>query len=141
MSSPVQGPYPVPQRKKKIPAIIWVLIGLAGCFLLVMVAIVAGGIYVASRVADNPAEAAAALIAAGNPDVEVLSSNRETGLVTFREKSTGKTVTVNLDQLKQGRIVFTDQDKDKEVVVEAGPDGVRIQDSDGKKVEIGAKPQ
>ena len=140
MSTPAHAPFGGPP-KKKIHPIVWVLIGLAGCFLLVVMAIVAGGVYVASRIADNPAQAAAALIAAGNPDVEVVSSNNERGLVTFREKSTGKTVTVNLDQLKQGKIVFTDQDKEKEVVLEAGPDGVRIQDSDGKKVEIGAKPQ
>ena len=139
MSSPLPGQYPAPP-KKKIHPVVWVLIGLAGCFLLVIMAVVAGGVYVASRIAQNPAEAAA-LIAAGNPDVEVVSSNRDRGLVTFREKSTGKTVTVNLEQLKQGRIVFTDQEKEKEVVLEAGPHGVRIQDSDGKKVEIGNKPQ
>lgn len=140
MSSPLPGQYPAPP-KKKIHPVVWILIGLAACFLLVIMAVVAGGVYIASRVADNPAEAAAALIAAGNPDVEVVSSNRDKGLVTFREKSTGKTVTVNLEQLKQGRIVFTDEDKEKEVILDAGPDGVRIQDSDGKKVEIGAKPQ
>ena len=140
MSTPAQSPYPFPP-KKRIHPVVWVLIGLAGCLLLVIIAVVAGGVYVASRVAENPAEAAAALIAAGNPDVEIVSSSKERGVVTFREKSTGKTVTVNLDQLKQGRIVFTDQDKEKEVVLEAGPDGVKIQDSDGKKVEIGGKPQ
>ena len=140
MSSPLPGQYPAPP-KKKIHPVVWVLIGLAGCFLLVIMSVVAGGVYVASRVAQNPAEAAAALIAAGNPDVEVVSSNRDRGLVTFREKSTGKTITVNLEQLKEGKIVFTDQDKETEVVLEAGPDGVKIQDSDGKKIEIANKPQ
>lgn len=138
MSSPVPGAFPAPQKKKLSP-IVWVLIGLAAFFLLVIMAVVAGGIYVASRVAENPAAAAAALIAAGNHDVEVVSSNRDNGTVTFREKSTGKTVTVNLEQLKEGKLVFSDNEK--EVTVEAGPDGVKVESSDGKKVELGVKPQ
>ena len=138
MSGPVPGAFPVPPKKKLSP-IVWVLIGIAAFFLLVIMAVIAGGIYVASRVADNPVEAAATLIAAGNPDVEVVSANRDKGTVTFREKSTGKTVTVNLEQLKQGRLVFTGDDK--EVTVEAGPDGVKVESSDGEKVELGAKPQ
>lgn len=139
MSSPVPNAYPAPPQKKLSP-VVWVLIGLAGFFLLVIIAVVAGGIYVASRVADNPVEAAAALIAAGNPDVEVMASNRDRGTVTFREKSTGKTVTVNLDQLKEGKLVFSGDDNEREVTVQAGPDGVKVESSDGKKVELG-KPQ
>ena len=141
MSSPAQGSYPAQPPKKKIHPIVWILIGLAGCVLLVIMAVVAGGIYVASRVAENPVEAMAALIAAANPDVEVVSSNKEKRIVTFREKSTGKTVTLNIDQLNGGKISFSGQEDGKEVRVEAGPDGVRVKSADGKEVEIGAKPQ
>jgi hypothetical protein len=141
MSSPVQGSYPVQPPKKKIHPIVWILIGLAGCVMLVILAIVAGGIYVASRVAENPVEAAAAVIAAGNPDVEVVASNKEKGIVTFREKSTGKTVTLHLDQLKGGKVTFSGEEDGKEVRVEAGPDGVKVKSTDGKEVEISAKPQ
>ena len=95
----------------------------------------------ASRVAENPVEAIATLVAAGNPDVEVVSSNKEKGIVTFREKSTGKTVTLTLDQMKGGKISFSGDEDGKEVRVEAGPDGVRVKSADGKEVEIGAKPQ
>jgi hypothetical protein len=140
MSSPVPGSYPVPPRKKISP-IVWVLLGVAGFILLVIMAVVAGGIYVASRVAANPMEAAAAVITAGNPDVEIVGSSRDNGTVTFREKSTGKTVTVNLQQLKEGRLVFTSNDEEKEVTIEAGPNGVKVESSDGKKVELGGKSQ
>jgi hypothetical protein len=138
LSGPVPNAFPAPP-KKKISPVVWVLIGLAGFFLLVIMAVVAGGIYVASRVAENPIEAAATIIAAGNPDVEVVSSNRDRGTVTFREKSTGKTVTVNLDQLKEGKLVFSSDGK--EVTLQAGPEGVKVESSDGQKVELGSNPQ
>ena len=140
MSSPVQGSYPVQPPKNKIHPIVWVLIGLAGCVLLVIMAIVAGGIYVASRVAANPSEIAA-LIAAQNPDFELVTSNNEKGTFTLREKSTGKTMTLRFDEMKGGRVTFTGEEDGKEVRVEAGPDGIRVKSADGKEVEIGAKPQ
>ena len=141
MSSPAQGSYPVQPPKKNIHPIVWILIGLAGCVLLVIIAMVAGGIYMASRVAENPVEAIATLVAAGNPDVEVVASNKEKKIVTFREKSTGKTVTLSIDQLNGGKISFSGEGDGKDVRVEAGPDGVRVKSADGKEIEIGAKPQ
>jgi hypothetical protein len=140
MSNPVQGYPPPPPNpaKKPISPVIWILIGIAGFMILAGVAVVGTGIYLAKRVMDNPIEAAASMIAAANPDVEVVSKNADKGLITFREKSTGKTVTVDLEQIKQGKLSFTSDDK--EVHVEAGEGGIRLKSSDGETAVIGGGP-
>ena len=94
---------------KKMNPLIWILVGILGLFALLGIVVVAGGIFVAKKVQDaagNPGRAAAKLIAAANPDVEIVSSNEAAGTVTFKDTSTGKVVTVDFDQIKQGRISF-----------------------------------
>lgn len=133
--APAPGPYPVAPKKKTSP-IVWILVGIAGFLLLAGIVVIAGGLYLAKKVADNPALVAATAIAATNPDVEVVSSDSGRGTVTFREKSSGKTVTLDLDQIKQGKLSFSEDGK--EVTVEAGEGGVRIKGSDGQTMEFGA---
>lgn len=133
--APAPGGAPmVPSRK--ISPIVWVIAGVAGFFLLIGVLIVAGGLFLASKIADNPMLAAAAAIAAANPDVEIVSNDTAKGTVTFREKSSGKTLTLNFDQIKQGRLVFSGDGK--EVTVETGAAGVHLKSSDGTVADIGA---
>ena len=114
------APAPAPIPKKKISPVVWVLIGIAGFMLLVAVAIVGAGIFVAKKIVDNPALAAATAIAAANPDVEVVSTDKDGGTVTFKEKSTGKTVTLNLDQLKNGKLSFTQDGKEVSISANSG---------------------
>jgi hypothetical protein len=92
---------------KKTNPLIWILVGILGLFMLVGIVVVAGGIFVAKKVQDaaaNPALAAAELIAAANPDVEIVSSDEGAGTVTFKDTTTGKVVTVDLDQIKEGKL-------------------------------------
>jgi hypothetical protein len=138
MSHPAQGHYPPPPPKAKISPVVWILIGIGGFILLAGITVMAVGVYVVKRVADNPLDAAATMIAAANPDVEVVSKDPGRGVVTFREKSTGKTVTVDLEHIKQGRLSFASDDK--EVHVEAGEGGVRVKSSDGETAVLGAGP-
>lgn len=83
---------------------------LAGCLGLVVIGvlIVAGtGYFVAKKVKDagvdpalfrtNPMVAAAKVLARNNPDLDVLSVDKDTGVVTVRQKSTGKTVTLDFE--------------------------------------------
>lgn len=117
---------------------VWILIGVAGFMIIAGVSVIGTGIYLAKRVIDNPIEAAASVISASNPDVEVVSKNPEKGLITFREKSTGKTVTLDLEQIRRGKLSFTSDDK--EVHVEAGAGGIRVKSSDGETAVIGGGP-
>ncbi len=68
----------------------------------------------------NPGVAAAKMIAAGNPDVEIVKLDEGSGIVTLREKSTGKTVTLNFEDIKQGRISFTGDNGETATVSTSG---------------------
>lgn len=76
-----------------------------------------------------------------------MDADEATQRITIREKSTGKTVTVTLDELKEGRITFTD-DKGEEFNIEASGEGesgsIRIRSGDGEtvfSVEGGKTPE
>jgi hypothetical protein len=137
MATPPQGPAPVPP--KKMSPIVWIIGGIFGLILLAGIVMIAGGLFVANKIhnaVSNPALAAAKLIAAANPDVEILSSDERAGTVTFKDKKDGKVITLNFDQIKQGKLTF-EQDG-KKVTMAASGDGVKIAGDDGSTVQIGA---
>jgi hypothetical protein len=50
------------------------------------------------------------MIAAMNPDIEVVDRDAGNGKVTVRNKQTGETITVNLDDIRQGKISFSNEE-------------------------------
>ena len=59
---------------------------------------------------------------AANPDVELVSTDDEKGLITVRDKKSGKLLTVNLDEAQSGKITFKGEDGE-DVTLEAKGDG------------------
>jgi hypothetical protein len=57
-----------------------------------------------------------------NPDLEVVSVDENRGIIKVREKKTGKTLTMNLEDARNGRISFQD-DTGQTVELEAKGDG------------------
>lgn len=128
-----QQPAPPPMGAKKgIGTLGWVLIGLGGFCLLIGVLVVGAGFFVASKVKNagfdselaqkNPALAAAKVMASLNPDVEVVRVDDEKGILTIREKKTGKTITMSADEVKNGKITFSDDSSGDKVSFGAGTD-------------------
>ena len=127
----VQGA--APARKSR--ALVWGLVGCLGVVVIGVVILVATGMFLTSKAkqagfdADlmkkNPALATAKMLATANPDVEVVSVNEDKGTLTVREKATGKTLTMNLDDLKNGKMVFTD-DRGERVTIQSGGEGGRF---------------
>lgn len=112
--NPQPWPPPVPPpAKKAIPIWVWILIGVLGLFLLAGIAVVATGVFIykqAKDAADNPTAALAKIAAMANPNVEVLGVDEATGKVTIKDKESGKTVTISIDDLKQGKLeIQTDE--------------------------------
>jgi hypothetical protein len=109
---------------KKTSAVVWIL---GGCGGLVVLAALVGGIgmyYVAHKARQfgkNPALALTRMIAAANPDVDVVSTDDDKGTITVRDKKTGKTVTMNFADAQKGKFVF-EQDGQK-VQMEAHGEG------------------
>ncbi|MGJ5818412.1 hypothetical protein [Paludibaculum fermentans] len=127
-----QAPPPAAGAKKGIGPLGWVLIGLGGFCLLIGILVVGAGFFVAHKVKDagfdsdlaqrNPQLAAAKVMAALNPDVEVIRVDDEKGVLTIREKKTGKTITINADDVKNGKITFSDDSTGDKVSFGAGTD-------------------
>jgi len=60
----------------------------------------------------NPGLAVGKMIAATNPDVEVMSTNDNAGTITLRDRKTGKVVTMTFDQVKNGQFKMRAQSDD-----------------------------
>jgi hypothetical protein len=132
----MSAPMMPPQAKKTNP-LVWVLAAVLGLFFLAGIVVIGAGYYVVHKVkqaAANPALAVTRMIAAANPDVEVVSIDENKGILTVRDKKTGKTITMNFEDAKNGRFVFKEDGKDA-VTVDAGGGGstgkVEIKTADG----------
>ena len=106
-----QPPMPTPiPTKSGVPVWVWIIVGLLGLFMLAGVAVVATGVFVAKQAANNPVAMMAKIAAMANPNIEVLSVDEASGKVTIKDKESGKTVTVSLDDLKQGKLEISGED-------------------------------
>src|SRR5207253_3905522 len=118
----------------------WIVVGIFGFFILCgLVFTYAVGMFV-HKVKQNPAMAVAKLLTAANPDVEVLSADEGRNSVKLRDKKTGETFSVNLDDIKNGRIDLRGP-KGERATIRAHGDGangsVEINGPDGA-VKFGA---
>jgi len=96
-----QAPPPLSPAKNKVSPIIWILLGIFGLFVLAGIAVTSAGLFVAHKVAQNPGMAIAKILTAANPDIEVLSTDEGRNTITFKDKKTGETVTMNFDDVKE----------------------------------------
>ena len=113
---PAQSQVPA---KRRMGPLGWILIVVLGLFVLVTLVVVGGGLFVYHKakqagvdpelMRSNPTLAISKMIAGTNPDVEVVSVDEGKGLITLKEKSTGKTVTMNFEDVKRGKIVFKEE--------------------------------
>lgn len=109
MSNGEQAP-----AKKGIPVWAWVGIGCAAMVILVLIVVMVGGFFVARKVQDvaadfeaNPAMATAKMIVKLNPELEEVSSDEEAGTITVRNTKTGEEITVNFEDIEEGKFSFT----------------------------------
>jgi hypothetical protein len=130
---PPMGP-PMQTGPKKTSPVVWIIVGVLGFFLLVGVVISIGvGMFV-HKVKQNPAMAVAKLLTAANPDIEVLDASEGRNSIKIRDKKTGETMEVNLDDIKAGRINLKGP-KGERASIQANADGqngsVEIKGPDG----------
>jgi len=111
----------------------YVLVGCGTITILGIITVILGGYFIWNKAKDagldpelmqkRPAMAVAKMLVATNPDVELVSVDDEKGLITVKDKKTGKTVTVNLDEARSGKISIKGDGKDEEVTIEAKGSG------------------
>src|ERR1700691_2749330 len=113
------GMAPMPAVRKTSP-LVWVLIIILGLCFLGFASCAAFGLYVAHKVKQagidpelwrtNPSLAVGRILAATNPNVEVVRSDERAGTVTIRDKRTGKETTMTFDQARNGKFSITADD-------------------------------
>lgn len=132
-------PQPVPGAvaARKTSPVVWVLVILLGLVVLVGVTAVGTGMFIVHKVRQagvdpelmrrNPGLAVSRMIAAANPDVDVVSTDEGAGTITVRDKRTSKVVTMSFDQVKSGKFSFSAVGEDgKTASVEIGSGAGRL---------------
>jgi len=136
--SPPTAPQP---QKKGIGAIGWIAIGCLVLLLLAAGSCVVVGMFakkkltdVAHKIEKNPAMASAEMAVKLNPDLEVVGEDEDAGTMTIREKKTGKTMTLDVADIKKGKIHFsTDDGQDLSMELNQGGLQVHRRDQAGKE--------
>ncbi len=139
---PGYGQQPLPPPAKKGKVWIWVLGGCLGLLLLGGAVTAIIGYFavqkakeVAGDFENRPVFTAAKALVMLNPDIELVNADENTQQITVREKSTGKTVTVSLEDLKEGRISFKDEKGEQYTLRTDGENGgVQVQGPNGQQV-------
>lgn len=134
--NPNQYPPQMPPPRKTSPWV-WVAVGVGVFLMVIVLVVVAGGYFVWSKakqagidpalMRSNPTLAVSKMIAAANPDVEVLGVDDRKGTIRVREKSTGKIMTMNFEDAKRGKFVFQEEGKDA-VTLETSEGGGKTPD-------------
>ncbi len=134
MSNGVQAP-----ERKGLHPLAWVGIGCGVILVIVVIAMLIGGFFLARAVNDvagdfenNPGLAAAKLIVKASPDLEEVEVDEEAGTMTVRNTKTGELVTVNFEDIQKGRFSWTADGEEVTVDVSQAEDGtVKIESGDG----------
>lgn len=117
----------------------WIGIGCGVIILIGVIVVLGAGIFVYDKASDfvedfseNPAAAAAETIVRLNPELDLVESDREGGTITIREKSSGKELTFNYEDIEEGRFSFESSDGERASFDARGEDGVlKIETEDG----------
>jgi hypothetical protein len=154
MSTPVPPAFPSNQAPlppgKKPNILIWILGGVVVVMLGITAMCGLGGYFLMRKakqagfdsdlLKSNPAYAAAKMAVTMNPDVETVSSDDSNGMITVRDKKTGKVVKFKFDPDKKTMVV-TDENG-QEATVKVTGDGnqgsLEVQGANGGTVKFGA---
>jgi hypothetical protein len=135
---------PPPESKKGLSGL---AIAGIGCLSIVALAGIAGILLInrgcqkvkeiAEESGGNPAKLMAKLAVAANPDLEIVSTDDAKGEMTLRDKKSGKSITLPLNDLAKGKITVQEADGKTTTVdvAETGSGGkMTIEGPDGKTV-------
>ena len=132
-------------QKKGLGVLGWVAIGCVGLLVLGGLGVFFGGWMLKNKVqsmAEDPTTAIE-MMAAMNPDIEVVDKDSAAGTVTIRNKQSGETITVNMDDIREGRISFSSDDGAGSLSIdqESGQMEIRTEGADGAVAQFGGATQ
>jgi hypothetical protein len=135
---PPQQGYPPP---KKSSPLVWILV-IVGVVVLLGIVSVGGVVFYGlhklrqagvdpALMRRNPALAAAKIAVKMNPDVELIQIDEDHGTITVRDRKTGKVLSANFDNAKNGKWSVSEDGKTTEVNT-SGPNGsIEVKGPDG----------
>ena len=147
---PAAGPPPTgggtQPPKKKGGALKWVLIGCLGLILVSGLFFVTCSMFVAKKAKDfagemseNPAGTLARMAVRANPDLEIVEDDPEAGKLTIRDKRSGEEITIDYEDIQEGRISFDTPEGKLDIDAQGGADGVvRMETPEGERTVYGA---
>lgn len=129
-------------KKKGLSALAWVGIGCAVLVVVGAIAVSVGLGYLGHKVKQfgeeaqkNPAMAVARVLAATNPDIELVDSKSDDKKITFRNVKTGEEMVVNAEDVEKGKISFETKDGKMTVDTNGGDNGtMTVTTKEGKAV-------
>jgi hypothetical protein len=152
-ASPAPPPYVAPPSSAAPPPTKkgrWIFWTLGGCLLLIIIGVIIAFstcTYFAHKAGldsgllqNKPELAIVKMLVSANPDLELVSIDEDRGIIRVREKKTGKELTVDLENAKKGKIVFSDENNKKVEIQTQGEGanaGLEIKSDEGS-VKFGA---
>jgi len=132
-------------ERKGLHPLAWVAIG---CGVLLVVGAVAATVLMvgaarfaknkvedfADQIENRPVETTAKALAMVSPELEFVTADEEARTATFRNAQTGEEVTVDLEDIEQGRVVFSKNGEETTFDVDSERGGVRVSGPDGETV-------
>jgi hypothetical protein len=107
---------------RKTSPIVWVLVILLGLFGLGVLGMIGTGAFFVHKARqagvdgelfrDNPGLAVGKVLAAVNPNLEVVRTNQSEGTVTLRDRHTGKQFSISIDAARRGSLTLKADDDD-----------------------------
>ncbi len=104
------GP-PEPPRRKGLGPLAWIAIGCGGIAVIALGLLVATGFFIAKKgkqaiehFEEDPTKALAELAVKLNSELEIVSSDPNARTMTVRNRRTGEVVTLNWDEIREGRL-------------------------------------
>ena len=100
----------IQEKKKGTHPLVWVAVGCAGVIMLGVFVLVVGGLFVFNKTKDmvkemdeNPVVAMAKIIAAANPEIELIEADEDNRVVTFRNTRTGEEYTIDFEDIEEDK--------------------------------------
>jgi hypothetical protein len=154
MSTPSLSPQmpggmpPAPPKSSGVKVILWIVGVLVALIVFVIVAMAGLGFFFLHKakqagldpelIRKNPGLAAAKMVVMNNPELQVVSSNDNTGTMVVRDKRNGKTTTLKFDTARKTMVVIDEQGKQASITADADSGTIVMKGEDGT-VKIGAK--
>jgi hypothetical protein len=139
---------PIPQQEKKgLGPWVWLGIGCAGILVVSGVAFSLAGYFiygkakdVAREMEEDPVAMTSRIIAAANPEIELVDADKNNRVITFRNTETGEEFTFDYDDIEEGKLSFTSGDGSTSIDFNAEDEtgGMTITTGDGQTMTYGA---